>query len=56
MDAKQKVELLKKIHMQRDEILSAFIAKYKLQPEEVEQVIVTHRDGIRFYVRKRERD
>ena len=38
---------------QREEILAAFIAKYGLQPDEIEQVYHTTRDGWTYYVRKR---
>lgn len=38
---------------QREEILKAFLAKYKVQPEECEQIIENTPTGIRWYVRKK---
>lgn len=41
------------IAAQREEILCAFIAKYGLEPDEIEQVCVLTINGFRWYVRKR---
>lgn len=38
---------------QREEILRAFIAKYGCQPDEIEQIIQTTCDGVRWYVRNK---
>ena len=49
-------EILKKwdgVLEQREEILSAFIAKYELQPEEVEQVVENATGSITWFVRER---
>lgn len=40
------------IAVQREEILKAFIAKYKCNPEEVEQVVEQSGDRITWRVRK----
>jgi hypothetical protein len=41
------------IMQQREEILTAFIAKYGCQPEEVEQVILHGIDSITWEIRKK---
>jgi len=49
-------EILKKwneVLEQREEILSAFIAKYNLQPEETEQVVENQFDKIVWYPRRK---
>ncbi len=46
--------LLTRIHSQREEILTAFIAKYGCEPEECEQVVIcSHDSTIKWFVRKR---
>jgi len=40
-----KAEVIREIHEQREEILKAFIAKYKCGPDEVRQVQTTMPDG-----------
>lgn len=46
---------MQKINEQREEILTAFVAKYGFQPDEIEQVVENHFNGIKWYVRKREK-
>lgn len=48
-------EVVKKIHLQKEEILTAFIAKYGCSPEECEQVVQHNSDGtVTWSVRKKE--
>jgi hypothetical protein len=48
--------ILEKIYEQREEIITAFLAKYGLDPAECEQIIETGRDGETiWHVRKREK-
>ena len=48
-------EIMEKVFAQREEILMAFLAKYKLQPDEVEQVSKCTYEGYSFHIRKREK-
>ena len=41
------------IHDQRDDILTAFIAKYGLEPNEIEQVVTTEDNCVVWSVRKK---
>lgn len=46
--------LLDQIFSQREEIMTAFIAKYGCEPDECEQVIISDRENtIRWFVRKK---
>ncbi len=45
--------ITERIIEQREEILRAFVAKYKLHPDECEQVIEQSKDKIVWRVRKR---
>lgn len=48
-------EMIAAIYAQREEILTAFIAKHGFQPEEAEQVEERRDDGTTvWYIRKRE--
>ncbi len=42
-----------KIMSQREEILSAFIAKYGIEPENVVQVLQYTNEGIQFWVERK---
>lgn len=48
-------DMITKIHKVREEILTAFIAKYQLHPDECEQVTMTDPDtgNTIWFVRKR---
>lgn len=46
-------EFIREVTQQREEILEAFIAKYSVGPEEVEQVIENTPTQIIWYVRKK---
>lgn len=46
-------ELWEKIMAQREEIAAAFIAKYGIQPDQVEQVVRPCKGGVRWYLRRR---
>jgi hypothetical protein len=46
-------EFIKKIMQQREEIAEAFIAKYGLDPAEVEQVVEYQPMKIVYYLRKK---
>jgi hypothetical protein len=48
-------EFIKKIMQQREEIAEAFIAKYGLDPSEVEQVVEYQPMKIVYYLRKKEK-
>lgn len=48
-----KAEALQGIREQREEILKAFLAKYELAPNEVEQVIEYTPTGIRWFIHKK---
>ena len=50
-----KAEAVGGIRAQREEITKAFLAKYELEPNEVEQIIEQMPDGIRWYIRKKTR-
>jgi hypothetical protein len=43
--------ILKDIYAQREEILTAFIAKYGCGPDECEQVVQHTSDGEKYWVR-----
>ena len=43
------------IHDQRDDILTAFIAKYGLEPNEIEQVVTMEDNFVVWSVRKKKR-
>lgn len=45
---------LSSIYEQREKILEAFIAQYKLKPDEVEQVVEYTNNGIRWYLKKKQ--
>jgi hypothetical protein len=47
-------EFIEKVMAQREEIVEAFIAKYGLQPDEVEQVVEYKDFKVRYYLRKKE--
>ncbi len=47
-------EAIVKIEEQREEIITAFIAKYKVDPENAEQVIQFKGNKIIWYVRRRQ--
>lgn len=49
-------DLLQKIYEQREEILTAFIAKYGCGPDECEQVVQLSPDGEKYWVRLRVRE
>ena len=46
-------EAIAKIEEQREEIITAFTAKYKVDPEEAEQVVQFTGNKIIWYVRRR---
>lgn len=47
-------DLIRSVHAQREEILKAFIAKYKCEPDQAIQVEVLMEDGTRrWFVRKK---
>jgi hypothetical protein len=48
-------ELLHRISEQREEILTAFVAKYGCGPDECEQVVQRSPDGEKYWVRLRKR-
>ena len=41
------------IYAQREEILIAFIVKYGLNPNEIEQVVQYSNNGMKWFVRKK---
>lgn len=52
----QTKETVKKIYAQREEILTAFVAKYGCEPDQVEQVLEMQPTKMIFYVQKRRPD
>jgi hypothetical protein len=48
-------EMTEQVHVQREEILKAFLARYELFPEECEQVTQHNIDGsLSWFIRKKE--
>lgn len=43
-------DILKKIYEQREEILTAFVAKYNCQPDECVQVVQHVHDGEKYWI------
>jgi hypothetical protein len=48
-------EFIEKIMTQREEIAEAFIAKYGLQPDEIEQIVEYQPLKIIYYLRKKQK-
>jgi hypothetical protein len=49
--------LVEQIHAQREEILTSFVAKYLIFPEECEQITREHEDGtLAWYVQKKKQE
>lgn len=48
-----KIKVVGGLREQREEIAKAFLAKYGLEPNEVEQIVEQIPDGFRWFIRKK---